>query len=104
MGGRSPDPKKIITKLHVDWGHASAHQPRRVLVDSVGEPLNFAPYADEVLEQCDICRACDKDPLIPVAGAATVSSFNSKLPVGLLFSELLFSDVPGWAFSPRTLF
>ena len=33
------DPKKIIMKLHVNWGHALAIQLKRVLVDSGGGML-----------------------------------------------------------------
>ena len=28
--GNRPDPKKIVEKLHVNWGHASAQQIKRV--------------------------------------------------------------------------
>ena len=42
------DPKKIIRKLHVNWGHGSAQQLRRVLADSVGETVGLVTYANEV--------------------------------------------------------
>ena len=37
-GGAPSDPKKIIMKLHVNWGRASANQLKRELVDSGGGP------------------------------------------------------------------
>ena len=36
MDGCLSGPKKIVMKLHVSRGHASAHQLKRVLVDSIG--------------------------------------------------------------------
>ena len=35
--GNNSDPKKIIEKLHVNWGHASAQQIKRILVDAEGD-------------------------------------------------------------------
>ena len=34
--GRQSGPKRIIMKLHVLWGHASAQNLKRVLADSDG--------------------------------------------------------------------
>ena len=42
-------PKKIIMKLHVNWGHASAQQMRRVLVDSEGNNAHLLTCVGEVL-------------------------------------------------------
>ena len=79
------DPKKIIMKLHVNWGHASATQLKRVLVDSDGSMSHFAPHLEAVLGKCDVCRAFDKAPHVPIAGASAVSMFNEKAQVDLLF-------------------
>ena len=43
------DPKRIIIKLHVDWGQASASQVKRVLVDSDGGMSHLATHVDAVL-------------------------------------------------------
>ena len=40
-------PEEIVTILHVVWGHASAYQLRRVLVDPDGETVGLANPADE---------------------------------------------------------
>ena len=79
------DPKKIATKLHVNWGHASARQQKRVLVDSERDNMHLLTCADEVLARCEVCRAFGKAPHAPVAGASTVAAFNVKLQVDLLF-------------------
>ena len=79
------DPKKIIMKLHANWGHASATQLKRVLVDSDGGMSHLVNQVDQVLETCDVCRAFDKAPHIPIAGTTTVSAFNEKVQVDLLF-------------------
>ena len=40
---------------------------------------------DEVVRECEIRRAFDAAPAIPVAGTSKVSSFNEKVQVDLLF-------------------
>ena len=77
------DPKKIIMKLHVNWGHASATQLKRVLVDSEGGDSHLANYVDEASENCDVCRAFDKAPHVPIAGAPAVPMFREKARVDL---------------------
>ena len=78
-------PKKIIMKLHVNWGHASATQLKRVLVDSDGGTSHLANYVDDVLGNCDVCTAFDKAPHVPIAGTSAVLMFNEKAQVDLLF-------------------
>ena len=70
-------------KLRAKWGHASATQLRRVLVDSESGMSHLVSQVGQVLETCDVCRAFDKAPHIPIAGAATVSAFNEKVQVDL---------------------
>ena len=48
MDGCPSDPKKICMQLHVNWGHASARQLIWVSVDSDGDNMHLANYADEV--------------------------------------------------------
>ena len=89
--GRISDPEKIFTNLHVNWVRASATGLRRVLVDSDGGNLHLATYADDVLENCDVCGAFDMAPRVPIAGASAVSTFNEKLQGGLLFLSALIA-------------
>ena len=49
-------------KLHVNWGHASARERKRVLVDSGGGNSHLGNSADAALEHCEIRRALDKAP------------------------------------------
>ena len=79
------DPKKTIKELHVNRGHASATQLKRALVDSANGTSHLVPRVDEVLENCDVCRAFDKAPHVPIAGATTASAFNEKAQAGLPF-------------------
>ena len=46
--------------------------------------MGLANFAYEVLEQCEICRAFNKAPHIPIAGASTVSAFKEKFQADLL--------------------
>ena len=84
-GDSTSDPEKIITKLHVNGGHASATQLIRVSVGSEGGNSHSANFADEVSENCDVCRALDKAPHVPNAGTSAVPMFNEKAQVDLPF-------------------
>ena len=54
------EPRKIIMKLHVNRGLASAQQLRRALLDSVGRNMHLLTCVSEVLEQCEVCRPSDE--------------------------------------------
>ena len=73
---RFPDPRKIATALHVSWGHASAHQSRRVMVGPDGEPVGVVTYVQS-FGQCEIRCAIEKVPHIPATSA--VSIVNGQL-------------------------
>ena len=73
------DPKKVIMKLHVSSGPASVHPLKRVLVDSDRGNMHSMSYVDLVSGQCEIRRATDKAPQVPIAGTPTVSMSNEKL-------------------------
>ena len=79
------DPNKVIMKLHINWGHASATQIKRVLVDTEGDTQSLSRHVDEVVSQCDACKAFEKAPHIPISGMPTVSMFNERLQMDLLF-------------------
>ena len=40
---------------------------------------------DEVLARCEVCRAFEKWPHVPVAGTSTVATFNEKLQADFAF-------------------
>ena len=81
----APDSAIIIMKLHVNWGHASAHRLQRVSADSESGNSNLVNYAGEVLEHCEICRAFDKAPDVTIAATSAVSMFNEKRQVDPFF-------------------
>ena len=70
-------------KLHVNWGHASANQLKRALVDADGGHAHLANNVDEVSGQCEVCRTFDKAPHVPIADTSTASMFNEKAQVDL---------------------
>ena len=84
-------------KLHINWGHASATQIKRVLVDAEGGTQSLIQHVDEVASQRDTCKAFERAPRIPISGTSTVSMFNERLQMDLLFLEdivaLHFMDV-----------
>ena len=73
-------------KLHVSWGHASAHQLKRVLAESYGGNMHLITCVNEVVAQREVCRAFDKASHVPVAGTSTLAMFTAKLHVDPLFS------------------
>ena len=84
-------PRMIIMTLHVTWGHASAHQLKRVWVDPANGNSHPVPYVDEVLRRCGSCRASDKAPRAPIAGAPAAPMFNEKVQADILFSRALIA-------------
>ena len=48
---------------------------------------HLANHVDKALETCDVCRASDKAPRIPIAKATTVSACNETVQVDLLFLD-----------------
>ena len=74
-------------KLHVNWGHESARQVKRVLVNSAGETMHLVNYEDEVLEHCEARRAFEKAPHELSVGPSTASTPSEKLQVDSTFSD-----------------
>ena len=101
--GSASDHRKVITKLHVNRGHASSHQLKRVLVESDGGNSHSANHVDEVLEQCKVCRAFDEAPHVLIAGTATASMFNEKVQAETLFLGDIFASRPMDMYSRNSL-
>ena len=72
-------------KLHVNWGHASTQQMKRVLADSEGGNLHLVASANEELAQREVCQAFDRAPHVPAAGTSIVAMLSEKLLADLLF-------------------
>ena len=71
-------------KLHVNWGHASAQQLNRVSAGPDGNNLHLLTCVGEVSEQREGCRAFDKAPHAPIAGASAAAMSNEELLADLL--------------------
>ena len=76
LDGEKSDPKEIVRRLHANWGHASAQQLKRAIAEAEGQAGELGPLVDGVVKECDICRAFDVTPAIPVAGTSVVSLFQ----------------------------
>ena len=72
------DPKTRITGAQVNGGHSSALHVERVLADCDGETAGLVNYVASELEHCEICRAIQKTPHIPIAGTSTASARTGK--------------------------
>ena len=55
------------------------------MAEADGRTNSLVQYEDEVVGNCDVCRAFDSAPSIPVAGTSSVSASNEKLQIDLLF-------------------
>ena len=51
------DPSAIIMKMHVNWGHASVTQIKRVLVDAEEDTQSLVQHVDAVVAHCAVCVA-----------------------------------------------
>ena len=56
-------------------------------MDSDSGNLHPPHHVEEVLGRREICRASDRAPHVPVAGAPTVSMFHEKLRADVLFLD-----------------
>ena len=79
LDGEKSDLKEIVRKLHVNWGRASPQQLKRTMAEADWKANSLIPLVDDVVRECEICRASDVAPAIPVAGTSSVSSFNEKV-------------------------
>ena len=68
-------------------------------MDSAGGNPHLANYVAEELEPCEIRRAIDKAPHLPIVGTSTASIFSGKEKVDPLFLDDIIA-LHGWdAFS-----
>ena len=67
--------------------------------------MHLANYVDEVLAHCEVCRAYDKAPRVPIAGTSTVSMRNEKLQAGLPSSDhvVALHAMDGYSKSPLSI-
>ena len=76
--GDARDGTRSDPKLHLRWGHASAQKIKRVLVDAEGGNLSLLRHVEEVVNQCDVCKAFDEAPRAPIAGTSAVAMLNES--------------------------
>ena len=66
-------------------GHASATQIKRVLVDAEEDTQSLIQHVDDVVSLRDTCKAFEEAPHIPISGTSSVSMFDVRLQMDLLF-------------------
>ena len=74
-------------KLHINWGRASATQIKRVLADAEGDTQSLIQHVDDVVSSRDARKAFGRAPHIPISGTSSVSMFNERLQMDLLFLD-----------------
>ena len=87
LDGEKSDPKEIVRGLHVNRGHAASQQLKRTMAEADGKANRLTPLVDDVVRECEICRAFDVAPTTPASGTSSASSSNEKAQVDLLFLD-----------------
>ena len=77
------DSDRFIMNLHANWGHASANQLKCFLADYDGGRSHLVTHMDGALASCEVCRAFDKAPHLPIEGTSSVFRFNEMVQVNL---------------------
>lgn len=78
-GSNSTDAKSIAVKSHFNWGHAFAHQLKRISVDAEGTNQGLLGCVGEIVGQCGLCQAYEIAAGPPLAGATSASSFAGEI-------------------------
>ena len=87
-GNRVRQIRRLVgRKLHVNWRCANGHQLKRVFADVEKGNPRLSGRADEVMSQCEVCQALEKEPALPVAGTSPAAPFSKKLQADLLFPD-----------------
>ena len=74
----------VAREFHVNYGHASASQLKRILSRAVVAGTNVFKAEGSVADECDVCASAGEVPHLPVAGASTASDLNEKVQAELL--------------------
>ena len=81
--GNENDKKAKIKKLHHQFGHPSSKRLVQLFKDAnVNDEMCFI-YAEEVTNNCDICRKYKKTPPRPVVGLNLAKDFNEVVSLDL---------------------
>ena len=84
--GSSPENARgVVRKLHVDWGHGSARQLKRSLLEAGGTKKRPLELAGEVVGRCETWQAFDAATHLPVAGTWAAFSRDGEIQVDLSF-------------------
>ena len=67
-----------MRKIHVNWGHASARQLKRIRADAEGANGRLLGFADKVVVQREVCQDADKARRLRVAAAPSACPFYEK--------------------------
>ena len=70
--------RRRVKERHPNWGRASAHRLKRILVDAGGAKKTLVDFLGDFAEQCDAGQVFEEAPNIPAAGASMSSSFPKQ--------------------------
>lgn len=77
------DKKKMLTKLHKQFAHATADRLIQLLKCAGNEDKNVKSMLDEVIQECDTCKVHKKPNPRPIVGFPLASEYNETVAVDL---------------------
>ncbi len=77
------DRRKILIKLHKQFGHATAERLRRLLQNAGTTDLGIFRELETIVEECETCNKYRKQPPKPAVGLPKATDFNETVAVDL---------------------
>ena len=98
------DARGRVRKLHLNWGHASAYQLRRILAAGGSVSKAVLDAANDAVNHCEIHPASEEAPHSFIAGADLESAFSQEVQIYAPLLDLMPSSryMP-WPSTPKII-
>ena len=74
---------QVLTKLHKQFGHASADKLRNLIKDANIQDEEVMVLLDSICKTCNICQKYNKTPARPIVGLSLAKDFNDTVAMDL---------------------
>lgn len=75
--------RKMLLKLHKQYGHASADSLQKLLKSSGNNDIECIVILEKIVSECEICQRYSKPKPKPAVGLPLASQYNETMPVDL---------------------
>ena len=82
-----PRTQKNHYEIAYQLGTCLGNAIKRVLVDAEGDTQSLIQHVGDVVSQRDASKEFEKAPHVPISGTSSVSMFNERLQMDLLFLD-----------------